>query len=105
MRQEIDMEHHVYFWLKDEFKTAENCAAFEKALDELLKVGEISGGLWGKSAATPERSVTDKSFDYALSVTFDSIEKHNAYQVHPDHDVFVDAYKSWWEQVRIMDID
>ena len=98
------MEHHVYFWLKEEHKTEAGIATFEKALDDLYKIKEIAGGIWGKSAATPERPVTDKSFDYALSMKFDSIEKHDAYQVDPDHDVFVDTFKSWWEKVLIMDV-
>lgn len=98
------MEHHVYFWLKEEHKNAEDMAAFEKALTALYEISEISGGKWGKSAATPARPVTDKTFDYAISMHFDSVEMHDLYQVHPDHDVFVDAFKPWWERVLIMDV-
>jgi len=99
------MEHHVYFWLKNEHKNEAGYATFEKALDELCKINEIESCIWGQSAATPARPVTDKTFDYALSMKFDSIEKHNLYQVHPDHDVFVDTFKPWWEKVLIMDVD
>ncbi len=98
------MEHHAYFWLKEEHKNAADIAVFEKALDELYKISEISGGTWGKSSATAARPVTDKTFDYGLSMHFESIEKHDLYQVHPEHDVFVDSFKSWWEKALIMDV-
>ncbi|PQJ29627.1 Dabb family protein [Rubritalea profundi] len=99
------MQHHVYFWLKEEHKNAETLAAFEKALGAVCLVPNIASGGWGKSAATPVRPATDKSFDYSIYLTFDSVEKHDAYQVHPEHDVFVDGYKHLWESVRIMDVE
>lgn len=98
------MEHHVYFWLKEGKKSSEDLAAFEQGMDELLKIGEISSGLWGKSAATPERPVTDKSFDYALSLKFDTLDLHNIYQDHADHHVFVNAFKDYWKKVVVMDV-
>lgn len=98
------MEHHVYFWLKDEKKNATDRASFEQGMDELLKIENIASGIWGKSAATPERPVTDNSFDYALSLKFDSIEQHNIYQDHADHHVFVNAFKDFWASVKVMDV-
>lgn len=98
------MEHHVYFWLKDENKNDADRAAFEKGMDELLKIENIASGIWGKSAATAERPVTDKSFDYALSLTFESIEQHNIYQDHAEHHVFVDAFKDFWADAKVMDV-
>ena len=98
------MEHHVYFWLKEEFKSEESRKQFEEGLGAMLRVPTVSGGIWGISAATPERPVTEKSWDYALSVHFDSLADHDAYQVHPDHDVFVNQFKDWWERVQVMDV-
>lgn len=99
------MEHHVYFWLKEEKKDAESLAAFEQGLNDLLKIDQIASGEWGKSAATPERPVTDKSFDYAISLKFDSLDTHNVYQDDPDHHVFVNAFKDFWADVKVMDVD
>jgi hypothetical protein len=99
------MQHHVYFWIKEEYKNAESFGALENALDALCKTPNITSGGWGKSAATPVRPVTDKSFDYAVYLTFDSVEKHDAYQVHPEHHVFVKNCKHFWETVRIMDVE
>jgi hypothetical protein len=98
------MEHHVYFWLKEERKNEPDRVVFEKGLADLFGIDEVAGGMWGSSAKTPERPVTDKSFDYALSMEFDSLEQHNIYQEHPGHDVFIDAFKDWWDKVLVMDV-
>jgi len=99
------MEHHVYFWMKEGKKDTESLAAFEQGLNDLLKIDQIASGIWGKSAATEERPVTDKSFDYAISLKFDSLDTHNVYQDHPDHHVFVNVFKDFWADVKVMDID
>lgn len=99
------MQHHVYFWIKEEHKTAETLAAFEKGLEAVTKVPNIASGGWGKPAQTAVRPVTDNSFDYGLYLTFDSLEKHDAYQVHPEHDVFIDSFKELWEKVRVSDVE
>ena len=98
------MEHHVYFWLKEERNNAADREAFEKGLDALLKIEHIASGMWGVSSATPERPVTDKSFDYAISLKFDSIEDHDLYQDHSGHHVFVDTFLDYWEQAKVMDV-
>jgi hypothetical protein len=100
----IAMEHHVYFWLKEERKNAADRDLFEKGLADLYRIKEVAGGIWGQSAETPERPVTDKSFDYALSMRFETMDDHNVYQEDPDHDVFLDAFKDWWEKVLVMDV-
>ena len=104
VRDAVGMEHHVYFWLKEERKNEVNRVVFEKGLADLFGIDEVAGGMWGGSADTPERPVTDKTFDYALSLEFDSLDDHNVYQDHPDHDVFVAAFKDWWERVLVMDV-
>jgi hypothetical protein len=76
------MQHHVYFWIKEEHKNAETLAAFEKGLEAVTKTPNIASGGWGKPAPTAVRPVTDNTFDYGLYLSFDSLEKHDAYQVH-----------------------
>lgn len=98
------MEHHVYFWLKQERKNEADRVVFEKGLADLFGIESVAGGIWGSSAATPERPVTDKSFDYALSLEFVSLVEHDRYQEDPAHDLFVDRFKSWWERVLVMDV-
>jgi hypothetical protein len=98
------MEHHVYFWLKDEHKNAADRAVFEQGLESLFKIPLVAGGRWSVPAKVMPRPVIDQSWDYALSMTFASIEDQDAYQVDADHHVFVDSFKEWWAKVLVMDL-
>jgi antibiotic biosynthesis monooxygenase (ABM) superfamily enzyme len=96
------VRHNVYFWL-DPSLTDEQKASFEEGLRALSHIDVVMAGFFGKAAATPVRTVTQNSFDYALVLEFDSVEQHNAYQVHPGHDVFVKAFSPWFKEVRVFD--
>ncbi len=98
------MDHHVYFWLKDEFKNSADMAVFEQGLDSLFKVDLVKGGRWAVPAKVMIRPVIDQSWDYALTMKFDTIEDHDAYQVDPDHNVFINSFKEWWAQVQVKDL-
>lgn len=99
------MEHHVYFWLKDEFKTDAGRARMESALNELVKSPNISKAHWGRPAATEQRAVTDHSWDYGISFHFDTMEAHEAYQkADPIHDAFSDGHREMWSKVLVMDL-
>lgn len=98
------MEHHVYFWLKAERQNDSDRAAFEQGLAGLFEIPQVAGGLWGTPAPVMARPVIDLSWDYALSMTFNSIEDQDAYQVDADHHVFIDTFKDWWERVLVMDV-
>lgn len=96
------VRHNVYFWL-DPSLTDEQKASFEEGLRALFEINMVSGGSFGTAAATPVRPVTQNTFDYALTLEFESVEQHNAYQVHPDHDVFVKQFSPWFKEVRVFD--
>lgn len=98
------MEHHVYFWLKPERRNDADRAEFEKGLAALLEIDLITGGIWGTPAPVMERPVIDHSWDYALSTRFNSIKDQDAYQVHPEHEVFINRFKDWWEKVQVRDL-
>lgn len=98
------MEHHVYFWLKDERNNPEDRAVFEKGLDDLFKVDLVAGGHWSVPAKVEIRPVVDQSWDYAITMTFHTLEDHDAYQVDPDHQVFIQSFKDWWANVRVSDL-
>ncbi len=98
------MEHHVYFWLKPEFKSPTERSIFEKALAGLFEIPLVEGGRWAVPAAVMPRPVIDNSWDYALSMTFRSVEDHDAYQDDADHHAFIDASKHRWEKVLVMDL-
>ena len=98
------MEHHVYFWLKDEVKGDDERAAFEKGLDTLFTIDLVKGGFWSVPAKVMERPVIDQSWDYALSMKFDTIEDHDEYQVVPVHNAFIEAHNHRWEKVEVKDL-
>ena len=98
------VRHNVFFWLDESLGDSEK-STFEKGLQALFEIDVVSRGDWGKSAATPERPVTQNSYDYALFLEFNDVEAHNAYQVHPGHDEFVENYSKWFKQVRVYDTE
>ncbi len=99
------MEHHVYFWLKDEYLGDAEREQFETGLDKLLALDGIERGHWGRPAAVADRPVVDKSFHYALSLEFASLAAHDEYQTAPGHKEFLNNFSSWWTQVKIYDLD
>ena len=99
------MEHHVYFWLKDEHKNEADRKAFEGGLSSLFKLEGLAGGFWAVPAKVMERPVVDQSWDYALTMTFESVAAQDAYQDDPDHHVFIDSFKSWWDRVEVRDLE
>jgi hypothetical protein len=98
------MEHHVYFWLKDERKNEADRAEFEKGLAALFDIETVKGGVWSVPAKVMPRPVIDQSWDYATSMQFASVEEQDAYQVDPLHDEFIAAFKDWWAQVQVRDL-
>lgn len=96
------IRHSVYFWLVPNL-TAEQKQDFEGGLRALFDIDVVQAGSYGTAAATPERPVTNNTFDYALFLDFASVEDHNTYQDHPDHDVFVAKYRAWFQTVKVLD--
>jgi hypothetical protein len=99
------MEHHVYFWLKENYDNAESRAVFEAGLEKLTTSEFIARHHYAKPAETAQRPVTDHSWSYAISFQFSTMADHDAYQENdPVHDEFIASYKDWWEKVLVMDL-
>jgi hypothetical protein len=98
------MEHHVYFWLQEERRTEADRAAFEEGLAGLLRLPGVAGGMWGTPAPVMPRPVIDNSWDYALSMRFESVANHDAYQNDAAHHAFIDRFKDLWAKVLVMDV-
>ncbi|MCF6312641.1 MAG: Dabb family protein [Verrucomicrobiales bacterium] len=96
------IRHSVYFWL-DESLDSEQKLRFEGGMRALFDMEVVKNGSYGKAADTPERPVTNNDFDYSLFLEFDSVEDHNTYQTHPDHQVFIDDFSQWFKIVKIFD--
>lgn len=98
------MEHHVYFWLKPEYQIVEARAEFEKALDSLFTIPLCTGGRWAVPAPVTARDVVDNSWDYAIVMFFENVQDHDAYQIEPTHQAFIDGNKHRWEKVLVTDL-
>jgi hypothetical protein len=97
------MLHSVYFWLREDLGETDK-QNFAHALKALGDIDVVANANFGTPAPTSDRApVTDHSFDFSLFLSFDSIEDHDTYQTHPDHEVFVEGFKSYWTQVKVYD--
>ncbi|HEY4989735.1 MAG TPA: Dabb family protein [Opitutaceae bacterium] len=94
--------HSVYFWLKPGITTAER-AHFRAEVKKLSAVRTVEKIYVGAPASIAERSVTDRSFDIALTLVFKDGPAHDAYQVDPVHLAFVEGNKASWIRVQIFD--
>jgi hypothetical protein len=96
--------HLVYFALNDSSAAARDklVAACEKYLSKYKGITYFSAG----ARAEPlEPAVTDKDYDVALHIVFDSKAAHDAYQEHADHKKFIDENKANWKKVRVFDFE
>ena len=98
------LTHTVLFWAKDDLTTAER-ADFQAGLRTLLDIPTVSAGWVGTPAATPERSVVDASYAFALTLRFPDLAAHDAYQTDPTHDAFHERCAKYWSKVAVYDSD
>ena len=94
--------HTVFFWMK---KNAPKNAAKQTIADALkyLKSPSVKH-LWaGGPAKTEARDVVNATYDVGLTVTFDTVADHDAYQDDPQHQVFIQRNKKNWLRVEVYD--
>ncbi len=96
--------HTVYFWLKPELTDAQR-ADFRKGVDSLATIKAATAVYVGTPARTPDRPIIDKSFSLALTLVCKDVAAHDAYQVDPIHDAFVNTFKTYWSRVQIYDAE
>jgi hypothetical protein len=93
--------HSVYFWLRDDL-SAEGKQRFVDGIRSLTTIESVAQGFIGTPAAT-DREIIDRSYSYALVVSFADEEAHDAYQVHPVHDRFREQCGGSWKKIVIYD--
>ena len=93
--------HTVFFWLKDEVSDGER-QQFAQALNALTEISSVRDCKIGTPIAS-DRAVVDDSFSFSLNLRFDDTEGHDAYQVDPLHDLFVEEGKALWAKVVVYD--
>jgi len=96
------LAHMVYFTLKD--RSAVAIEKMVQACQKYLK-GHPCEVFFAAGTVVPDltRPVNQTDFDVALQVVFDSREAHDAYQVAPRHNQFIEENKPNWERVRVFD--
>jgi len=94
--------HQVFFWLKNPASEADKAKLIE-GLGTLRKIDLIRELHIGVPARTEKRDVVDNSYQVSELMFFDNVESQNAYQAHPLHKQFVDAYSHLWQRVVVYD--
>jgi hypothetical protein len=94
--------HSVFFWLKPDL-TPEQRTTFRAALDSLAGIKAVDRVFIGTPAATGKRPIIDDTYSYALTILCRDVAAHDAYQVDPLHQAFVNTFKSYWTRVQIYD--
>ena len=93
--------HSVYFWLRDDLSPAGK-TKFVEGIKSLTEIDVVKQGFYGVPAAT-NREIIDRSYSYALVVTFATAADQDAYQVHPTHDAFRENCAGSWKKIVIYD--
>lgn len=96
------LSHIVLFWLKPELPETE-VQAFREGLEALKTIPTTRGVYIGTPAPTAPRPVIDTSYSIGITVLFDSMADHDAYQVHPAHQGFLKRFGNCWTKVQIYD--
>ncbi len=96
--------HTVYFWLKEGLSD-EQLADFRTRLAKLGAIDAVEAFYWGTPAATADRSVIDKSFDYSITVVVRDVAAHDRYQEDPVHRDFVEHCAPRFERIVVYDVD
>jgi hypothetical protein len=93
--------HSVYFSLRDDL-SPEATTRFVDGIRSLTMIESVQQGFIGTPART-DREIIDRSYSYALVVSFADEGAHDAYQVHPVHDRFREQCGGSWTKIVIYD--
>jgi quinol monooxygenase YgiN len=104
MSSSKQLAHMVYFTLNDDSqaKIDELVAACKEYLTNHPGLVYFSVGTLNPDLSRP---VNDKGFHVVLNTVFADRAAHDAYQVAPRHNTFIEKCKPNWKQVRVFDSD
>jgi hypothetical protein len=96
------LSHNVFFSLKDHSLRAKNelVAGCKKYLTGHPGTVFFSVGTLAEDIVW---EVSDRNFDVALQIVFDSKAAHDAYQDSPQHEEFFEKFGGNWENLRSFD--
>jgi len=98
------MFHHVVFFYLRKDLTAAQRSEFETKLRGLSRIKSIASGYVGRPTVA-DRDIIDSSYDFAELFVFKNKADHDAYQVDPIHQDFVNSCKTYWSSVKIYDFE
>lgn len=96
--------HSVFFWLHAD-RTASQREDFRQGLESLKAIEQVRALYVGVPAQTAPRPVIERGYTFALTVVFENVAGHDAYQVHPVHKEFLARFASYWTRVHIYDAE
>ncbi len=79
-------------------------ADFAGGLRTLLSIPTVRAGWVGTPSAT-NRAVVDRSYAFGLTLRFEDLAAHDAYQLDPIHDAFHARCAKYWTKVAVYDVD
>lgn len=94
--------HTVYFWLKHPDNAAER-EKFERSLKTFINSSKYIKVKHVGVPAKTNRPVIDSSYDYCLSLTFESKAEQDKYQDEDVHKVFIKESEALWAKVLVYD--
>jgi hypothetical protein len=95
------LTHHVLFWLKAN-TSIEKKSDFKAGLESLKDIETVNSIFIGTPAPI-DRPVVDTTYTFSLMIVFNDLAGHDAYQIHPLHQTFLDNFRSLFEKVVIYD--
>lgn len=100
--EDAPLAHMVFFTLKD--RTPANRDALLAGCKKYLggHEGTVHFSV-GTRGTEFDRDVNATDYDVALHLIFESKAAHDAYQVHPRHQKFIDENQRLWGKVRVYD--
>lgn len=100
----VRIAHDVFFTLHDasQAKISDLVSACQKYLDDHPGVESLAVGTLNVELARP---VNDRAYEVSLHIIFTDRAAHDAYQIAPRHNQFVEEQKANWKQVRVFDSD
>ena len=94
--------HSVFFWLKPETSSVQR-EAMQRGLESLRGIRSVETLYIGTPATMPDRPVRDSSYTFGLTVVFEDIAAHDAYQIDPLHETFNQNFRPFWARVQVYD--
>lgn len=95
------LAHHVFFTLND--RSDESAEALVAACQKYLDGHDGCVGFAVGRREPDYRREVNVDYDVSLHVVFENRAAHDAYQVAPRHQKFIEENKDGWAEVRVFD--